>query len=269
MTLEVLISCMHQKDFSLVCASAITTNALMINQCDRDEIQEWSESTQMVRMISTTERGLSNSRNMAIENAQGDICLLCDDDEYFHPQYESTILGAFQRLPEADIMIFEIENQPCRLKKSVRRLRHLELLRVSSWQIAFRRDVVWKSGVRFDPLMGAGSGNGAQEENKFLMDCYRAGLKVYYVPEVIGRVEHGPSTWFQGYDRNFFYQRGGATRQLMGLPLSILYAFYYALAKRKLYRSQCAFRESLFLTIRGCIENPIHRQRIGKGRKSC
>lgn len=269
MTLEVLISCMYQKDSSLVPVSGITTNALIINQCGRDEIQEWQKSSQLIRMISTTERGLSNSRNMAIESAQGDVCVFCDDDEHFHPCYESTILGAFQRYPIADIIVFEIENQPCRLKKSVHRLHYLELLRVSSWQIAFRLDTVQKSGVRFDPFMGAGSGNGAQEECKFLMDCHRAGLKIYYVPEVIGRVEHGPSTWFQGYDRRFFYQRGGATRQLMGLPLSILYAFYYTVAKRKLYRNECTFRESLFLTIQGCIENPIHRQRVGKERKNC
>ena len=33
-------------------------------------------------IIHTTERGLSNSRNMAIANAWGDICQISDDDEF-------------------------------------------------------------------------------------------------------------------------------------------------------------------------------------------
>lgn len=267
MTLEVLISCMYQEDSTLVDTSGITTDVLIINQCDQNKTQEWCTVNQHIRMISTTDRGLSNSRNMAITNAQGDICLLCDDDEFFFLNYESTITKGFERLPEADVIIFNIENHPCSLKKSEHRLRYMELLRVCSWQIAFRREAVCRAGVLFDPLMGAGSGNGAQEESMFLMNCFRVGLKIYYVPDTIGRVDHGNSTWFQGYDRTFFYQRGGATRQLLGLPLSLLYACYYAVTKRKMYCHECTFRDALYSSIQGCLDNPIHRQRISKGRR--
>lgn len=36
MTVEVLLSCMHQQDTSLVQQSHLTGNVLLINQCDRD-----------------------------------------------------------------------------------------------------------------------------------------------------------------------------------------------------------------------------------------
>lgn len=261
MTLEVLLSCMHQDDFSLVFKTGITGSALLVNQCDRNGYQTLLQKSNLVRMISTTERGLSLSRNLALERAQKDICLFCDDDEQLTDEYETIILNAFSHLKDADIIVFDVEGSVCRLPKKVRRLRRLELLKVSSYQIAVRRKSIINSNVRFDVFMGAGSGNGAQEENKFLMDCLSQGLKIYYVPQIIGRVEHKNSTWFCGYNKDFFYQRGGATRQLLGLPLALLYAFYYVIRKKTLYEQEISLLSALFSTVKGCFDNKIEEQR--------
>ena len=261
MILEVLISCMHQSDFSLISKTGITGNALVINQCDKNEYLTLTTEPCSVRMISTTERGLSKSRNLAIKESFADICLFCDDDEHLISEYESIILHAFKQLKDADIIAFDVEGSTCRLAKKTHCLHYLELLRISSYQIAIRRNSIIYANVYFDPFMGAGSGNGAQEENKFLMDCLRAGLKIYYVPQIIGRVTHQKSTWFHGYNEKFFYQRGGATRQLLGLPLALLYAFYYVIKKRALYKQEISLHAALFSTIRGCIDNTIERQK--------
>ena len=147
--------------------------------------------------------------------------------------YAKTILSAYEELPEADIIAFRMKNQPSRLKQKKQRLNSLTALRIASWQITCRREAVQRKGIYFDTLMGAGSGNGAQEEVKFLRDCMKRGLKAWYVPEDIGEVgnayyESGEQegTWFTGFDEKFFYQRGTSTRYLLGLPLSVLYAFY-------------------------------------------
>ena len=261
MILEVLISCMHQSDFSLISKTGITGNALVINQCDKNKYLTLTTEPCSVRMISTTERGLSKSRNLAIKESFADICLFCDDDEHLISEYESIILHAFKQLKDADIIAFDVEGSTCRLAKKTHCLHYLELLRISSYQIAIRRNSIINANVYFDPFMGAGSGNGAQEENKFLMDCLRAGLKIYYVPQIIGRVTHQKSTWFHGYNEKFFYQRGGATRQLLGLPLALLYAFYYVIKKRALYKQEISLHAALFSTIRGCIDNTIERQK--------
>lgn len=261
MILEVLISCMHQSDFSLISKTGITGNALVINQCDKNEYLTLTTEPCSVRMISTTERGLSKSRNLAIKESFADICLFCDDDEHLISEYESIILHAFKQLKDADIIAFDVEGSTCRLAKKTHCLHYLELLRISSYQIAIRRNSIINANVYFDLFMGAGSGNGAQEENKFLMDCLRAGLKIYYVPQIIGRVTHQKSTWFHGYNEKFFYQRGGATRQLLGLPLALLYAFYYVIKKRALYKQEISLHAALFSTIRGCIDNTIERQK--------
>ena len=70
-------------------------------------------------MISTTERGLSNSRNMALKYAVGEICILCDNDEIFEDNYETVICKAFERLPDADIIAFSIENKITKLPRCV------------------------------------------------------------------------------------------------------------------------------------------------------
>lgn len=56
------------------------------------------------------------------------------------------------------------------------------------------------SGVFFDEHLGAGTGNGGEEELKFLLDCQNAGLKIYYVPTEIASVAQTESTWFHGFD---------------------------------------------------------------------
>lgn len=261
MRLEVLVSCMHQSDIGLIGKSKITTDAVMINQCDVNNIQEYKQGKQIIRKVDTLQRGLSNSRNMALKYSKGEVCLICDDDEVFLPDYEEKILNAFEQIPDADIIIFRISNHPCKLKQEVFRLNYFDCLRVASWQIAFRKKSVLKSSVRFDPQMGAGSGNGCGEENKFLLDCYRAGMKIYHVPEEIASVAQEESTWFFGFDRKFFYQRGITTRYMLGLPISVLYAFYYALTKRAMFKKDISVGRALASMLSGIWHNDISKQK--------
>ena len=80
MKLEILMSAMHQENFDIAYRSKVDSDLLIINQCDKDDYTEIEVNGHIWRMISTTERGLSKSRNMALKNAKGDICLLADDD---------------------------------------------------------------------------------------------------------------------------------------------------------------------------------------------
>ena len=212
-------------------------------------------------MIRTNTRGLSKSRNLAIQHAVGDACLLCDDDEQLDPSYEDSILKAYETLPDADIICFRISNQPSRLIQKTQRLTKWTAMRIASWQITFRRESILKSGIRFDEDMGAGTGNGAGEEVKFLRDCIKAGLKAYYVPKSIGRVAQTESTWFRGFDRDFFYKRGITNRYMLGLPVSILYAAYYTMVKRDLYKEYVTPWQSFKYTLDGIIANDISRKK--------
>ena len=272
MNLEVLISCMNQQDMIIAEQTGIQTDALIINQCTQSEIlneikldQKTSgvqNQTHMnIRMLNTNTRGLSKSRNLAIQYASGDICLLCDDDEQLDSTYEDTILNAYAELPDADIICFRISNQPSRLMQKTQRLTKWTAMRIASWQITFRRESILKSGIRFDEDMGAGTGNGGGEEVKFLRDCIKTGLKAYYVPKSIGTVAQTESTWFKGFDRDFFYKRGITNRYMLGLPVSILYAAYYTMVKRDVYKEYVTPWQSFKYTLDGIISNDIAKQK--------
>lgn len=260
MTLEVLISCMHQTDDSLVRRSALTGNVLMINQCGHNGYTEYSGQSGCVRMISTDDRGLTRSRNMAIARAEADVCLICDDDEVFVPGYEEKILQAYRDNPQADVIIFKMVNRPPSFDDRTMRLRFPQTMKVSSWQISFRRERLLASGVRFDELLGAGTGNGAEEELKFLLDCQRAGLVIYYVPTEIASVAQTESTWFGGFTETFFENRGATTRYILGPGLASLYALYYVVCKKAMYQDTLSPKQALLATFRGIRENKIGKQ---------
>lgn len=254
------MSCMHQNDASLVEKSKINSDVLMINQCDKTEYEELSFEFHTVRIFSTNERGLTKSRNMAISKSNADICLLADDDEEFLQDYESKIISAYEKLSDADVITFKIANRPPSFSDKVQQLKFPKILKVSSWQISFKRDSLNAKSVRFDELLGAGTGNGAEEELKFLLDCQKAGLKIYYVPEEIASVAQTESTWFDGFDEKFFYNRGATTRYILGFPIASVYAIYYVIKKRDKYKANLSFCSALKSIFRGIFENKITKK---------
>ena len=119
MKLEVLLSCMNQSDLSLIERSKLTGDVVVINQCDKEDFFEGKTKNGRGRVFSTTERGLTKSRNMAIEKSDADICLLCDDDEVFEEDYEQKIITAYEKLDLADVIIFKMANRAPSFKDKV------------------------------------------------------------------------------------------------------------------------------------------------------
>ena len=112
--LEVLISCMNQKDLSIAERTGVRTDTLIINQCPgetppREKMNQETlltlpeGGTVRVRMLTTPEKGLSRSRNLALRYAEGHVALICDDDEKLSPDYAEIIFRGYRELPEADV----------------------------------------------------------------------------------------------------------------------------------------------------------------------
>ena len=241
---------MHQKDFELQNLPGLQdVQVLLVNQCDVEKPELLCSGK--ARMLNTPSRGLSNSRNLAIENAQADVCLFSDDDESFVENLEGKILEQYEKHPDADIIIFKMIDRPARLGLEEKTLKGLDYLKVGSWQISFRRKAVLEKGIRFDPKLGAGSGNGAGEENKFMKECMAAGLKAVFVPVEIGSAVRKDSTWFKGFDQKYFYNRGRSTRYLLGLPLASLYALYFLYAKRHKYGKDISTGKAFIAIFKG------------------
>ena len=260
MKLDILLSCMNQQDGRLISSSGIRANAVVINQCGKEDQREYRTEHGTVRWFDSATKGLTVSRNLAIAVSDADVCLLCDDDEVFVPDYECIILDAYEECPAADVIIFKMVNRDSALPDRQMRLTFPRTLHVSSWQISFRRDKLLERGIRFDELLGAGSGNGAEEELKFLLDCEKAGLKIRYVPEEIASVAQGESTWFHGFDEIFFYNRGATTRYILGWPVAAVYGMHYVVRKRRLYAETITPWKALCAIFRGIRDNRIGKQ---------
>lgn len=261
---EILLSCMFLSDSKeMIKRSHITSDTVIINQCDEENYKEENICNALLRTFSVTDRGLTKSRNLAISKSQADICIICDDDEIFNDGYEKAVSSAYDALPDADIIIFDMVDRPLKWGNSIKRLGYIDLMSVSSWQITFRREKLLASGVLFDENMGAGSGNGAEEEFRFLTQCRKAKLRIYHYPFRLASVAQTQSTWFKGFDEEFFVNRGNTTRYIMGLPLSVLYAAYYAFAKRK-QLSGMSMLKAFSYTVKGIKENRLTKLKKGK-----
>lgn len=252
MNLQVLISTMHQKDYSLLKKMNIDSDAIVINQCHENSTTNFNIGNHNILWINSEERGLSRSRNMALLNAAADICVFADDDLEYLPNYKDIIIEQFQLNPDADIIRFQVEGIERKFKnypKKSGQINFMTSMRVSSVEVAFRLDRIRRFGMKFNNLFGAGSKYYMGEENIFLSECLRNGLKVKYVPVKIADLHIGESTWFRGYDRDYFIKRG-AVFTAMSYKLSLPLIVQFAVRKVKLYMGTF----SIFQVIRFMLE---------------
>ena len=229
MKVEVLMSAMNQTDMSIAKQSNVETDVLIINQCDRDGYDEEVYNGHKIRMISTTERGLSNSRNMAIKNAVGDICIICDDDERYRNGYRDAILKAYDEKPDADIIAFNVEHTNLRAKrKMIEGFKRAGRFRTyGSCCLTFKREVILENNIRFNTDFGAGSNKiMCGEESIWQYDAKKKGLHIYEHPFCIADVAQSNSTWFTGYNEQFYYDKGAFLQTAMP-KLKHLFKYYY------------------------------------------
>lgn len=235
------MSVMHQNDFSLPRQSNVDSDLLVINQCNEESDIEQRIGEYSWRILSTKERGLSKSRNMAIENAQGSICKLCDDDETLVENYQEIILRAYDELPDADVIVFNLNRVNYKMKKTYYTIGKVRLApnyrSYGSPMITFKLNSIRKHNIRFNEDFGSGSKFGGGEDNLFLRDIRRAGLLIYEYPVAISTIDYGrfESQWFNGYTDKYFYNLGVFSQYTSpGKRLSnIMWGFYQAIKLRR------------------------------------
>ena len=165
------------------------------------------------RMISTKERGLSKSRNMAINNAKGVICLFCDDDEIMEEGYKEIILNAYREVSDATAIVFNLNRINYKMKKTYYQI---VKKRIAPWYrgyssqlLTFRLDKINEKKIRLNEKFGSGTPWGGGEEILFEDAIRKAGFKLYEYPQVIATIDYGQgSQWFTGYDEKYFYNLG-------------------------------------------------------------
>lgn len=261
--LTVLLSAMHLEDYHFIDSLKITTDAVVINQCDyedRVEIDTASdEHGRRVLFLSSTERGLALSRNKAIEEAIScgfsDIAIFCDNDCVYESGYSDKITGYFKSHPETDIAVFFIKRpeRSAPVFENERSLGYMGAMKIFSPEIAVRCSSLQKYKLRMNEFFGAGARYGMGEENIFLFDAIGKGMKVQYVPFKIAELAETESTWFKGYTDKFFIDRG-AGYYAMSRRWYWLLCLQFAVRKYKLYKSDNSVTRALGCMFKGADE---------------
>lgn len=211
MNLEVLISTMHQTDYSLLERIGLRSDAVVVNQCDRESEEDFNFDGYRIIWINSTQRGLSRSRNMAIKHSTADVMLLVDDDEMLKPDYVQTILDGFRKYPDATVIGFQIHGIEEKFKDyslTERKVGYFRSMKMASAEIAISRERLNKTQVRFNERIGAGTKYLMNEDNTFLFDLLGQKQRIYYVPIVIADLHIGVSTWFSGFNKQYMVARG-------------------------------------------------------------
>ena len=239
---EVLMSIMSPNGIEIVERTNIKSNAVVVNQCNYEEKQNIIVNGCNVNYINTTDRGLSKSRNLAIQEATAEYCLLCDDDEVLENDY-----------------VDKREGKKYPVKRQ--NVNYLNSLHISSVQMVVKRESIIKYNVKFDENFGAGSPNGAGEENIFMFDCLKKNMKIYYIPIVIGTLLPSESTWFNGFNKEYFVKRGRIFRRLFGF-YGYVHSLYFAISKYRRYKNQLSLTQAIALLYRGMyqIDNKTGRK---------
>ena len=255
MKIQHIISTMNREDFSFLEKMHLEADALVVNQNCYENISELKLKTGVsVHILSTPEKGLSRSRNMLLENATGDICIIGDDDVEYLEGYLEVIKNAYKKYEDADIIAFRFTHE----KGKETRARYTEdiemnmrnISKVASVEITFKPESVKNAGISFNNNIGLGTQFPSGEENAFLADALRAGLKIYHVPVTICVAEEDKKINAEYSVCDYLTDKGAAFYCIYKKMFPI-YALAFILLKKKSHFKNISVIKAFFLMCKG------------------
>ncbi len=219
MTLQTLISCMNQDVLNLPAKMNLECDAVIANQCDKDGYEEFVYNGHRMQVYHMSDRGVGLSRNSVLLHSTADIVLFADEDIVYKDGYAQQILGEFEVRPDVDILIFNmdvIKERATYFTEQEKRVHWYNSGRYPTYSMAVRREKLLAKNVWFSLLFGGGAKYSNGEDSLFIWDCLKKGMKAVALPIMIGKEEARPSTWFNGYNEKFFFDRGVLYQVLYG-----------------------------------------------------
>lgn len=253
MRLEMLISAVNANPAELLEKMKPECNAVLINQCDRNDEERRTVNECEIKIFHRNERGVGKSRNLALANATADILLFCDEDIEYVKGYAEGIIDEFNKHPEADMIIFNLE--VCKERRTYwnedfHKIRWYNRGRYGACSVAVRREKLSKAGIRFSELFGGGAKYSNGEDSLFIKECANAGIQMYASDVLIGREVPRESTWFAGYNEKFFFDRGVLFAFLYG-TFAWLWALRFVLTKKGMFQGEIKQKQAFQLMMNG------------------
>ncbi len=189
--LEILLSTMNRTSLDFLThlfpnSNFLDFNILIVNQTSKDKFL--ASDYKNIRVINTFEKGLSKSRNLAIKNAIGAICLIADDDVKYKKGFAEIIKESFVKNETAAIITFKMENfEGNDFKRYSNKTVHdLDTIKnVNSVVIVFNQKQITKNNLFFDEAFGLGASFETADEYVFMREALQQNLTLLFEPEVI------------------------------------------------------------------------------------
>lgn len=246
MSLQLIIAAVEQNIDLLLKRMSVDSDAVLVNQCNRDANYELTWNGHVIRVMEISSRGVGVNRNTGILNSKADILVFADQDMMYEDDYAHKIESEFSNHPEADMILFNVqvaEDRKTYENTTWKRVHWYNCGRYGAVSFAIRRARLLESRVMFSQLFGGGARYSAGEDSLFLKDLMDKGIRVYASPIVIGKEDDTESTWFKGYDEKFFYDRGVLYHQLYGC-MARLWALRFLLAHKARLTVQIPLKEA-------------------------
>ncbi len=264
MNVQVLVATMNQKDSSLIDKMNIKSDAIISNQCDKNEIKELNNKGHKIKYLSFAEKGVGLNRNNALMRAEADICILADDDIVFIDGYEEKICEYFRKNPEVDVIIFNLIEKISKryiIRKEFKVKFH-NYMRFGATRIAFRRKSIITPGITFNLRFGGGTDFSAGEDTLFLKECLKNNLNIVAVPEFIASLtDDRESSWFTGYTEKYFKDRG-TLYFCISKRWAWLLCLQFCIRHKKMFSKEKKWYQALLLMLQGVKEIKSERYKL-------
>lgn len=216
----------------------------------------------------TDSRGLSRNRNFALSKSDAELCLISDDDVDYQREELQLLIELFEENSDLSLITFEYRSAPAFQKKYPAIPFDLNNppkgYYVTSFEIAFRRSDVYGK-FWFNEHFGLGVPVLASgEEDLFLHDILKSGLKCRFYPVEIGTHIGSTTSDRENNNHNFWKTKGAIFKYMFPvtwLPRLIVNALRQS---RRSDKSFFYFMRNAFAGIRYARQNDVFENNNGK-----
>ncbi|MGF3141083.1 hypothetical protein ACQV2S_00250 [Facklamia sp. P13064] len=208
-----------------------------------------------IRWYDIDNKGLSANRNFAISliDTNNEFVYLTDDDIIIDKNFNEKFSEVVKKNKDIDIFAFNVKKSNGELKENlniIKNIGFLSSMKLSSVQLVFRSKVFIDGKIRYDERFGTGAKYKMGEENILLFDLLRKKYKIKYFPIQIGTLMDNESSWFNGFNDKYFFDRGAVFRRMFG-HLAIPYSIAFCARKYKIFKYENTFFNSILYCVKG------------------
>ena len=232
MTLELLLSTMNL-NLSDLDKMNITTPCIVINQCNKIGYREYKN----FRIYDTDDIGVGKSRNMAISKSKADILLFCDNDCVYNDSYYDTIINFYKLHPKADMIFFNMNTHDNSIRNGdkFKKIHWYNYQKYGMVRITCKRKSIINNNIIINEKFGGNSKYSHGEDTIFIHDFLSHKLNLYSSSQSIGIINQNCSTWFEGYNHKFFFDKGALFKTISPKYCN-LQCFQYIVRHKKIVK---------------------------------